>query len=385
MKKASIILIICFVLGCAGRNLNTQETTIQNQKENTPLDTNQQNMIFGNIDEAYIGMDKDLEKLSDEAVRSAFEMAVDTLKKDPGHTRANIVLFNAHVYKSNQKQVLEQYKKLIALKPETSASCVELGSLFARLGKISEAIVFFERSVELDPNFVEGYYNLGRALTLNRQLDQAITAYNKNIKLDPKHYRAWNNLGWIYMIQKDYEPAEKHFNKALEIKPDYDVAHSNLGNLSLLQQDYALAVKQFKQYIDLKPDDPEGYRKLASAYQNNQQLDDAITTFRELLKHKPDDYVAMNNLAILLLSQARFGESVRLLTDVYNARHVNKKLKNEVKKALALASFQLAETLATHIDKKQQAIKAYEDYLKYSNHLSEARTQQVQEKISALQ
>jgi hypothetical protein len=36
MKKASIILIIYFVLGCAGQNLNTQETTIQNQKENTP-------------------------------------------------------------------------------------------------------------------------------------------------------------------------------------------------------------------------------------------------------------------------------------------------------------------------------------------------------------
>jgi tetratricopeptide (TPR) repeat protein len=392
MKKASIILIAIIVFGCAGQNINvnnkaeplTGQTHENNLKEKS-LENKTKNLSFKNIDDAYISMHKDLEELSDYSVRSAFELAVDVLKKEPTHVRANIVLFNAHLFKGNEDQVLEQFQKLISLNPKKSKSCIELGTLFAQLGKISEAIVLFQRSIELDPNCVEGYYNLGRAYSLKRQFDQSINAYKQNIKIDPEHYRAWNNLGWIYMLKKEYKKATEHFNKALEIKPDYSVSLINLGTISLLQKDYDLSEKQFKQYIELRPDDPDGYRNLASVYQKKNQLDDAINTFRELLKIKPDDYVGMNNLAVLLLSKARYGESVKLFREVYNAKQINIKFKNEVKNSLAVASFHLAETLATHADKKQQAVKAYEDYLTYSDNLPDKSIQQVKDKISALQ
>ena len=395
MKKLSIILIIVFVFGCAGQNINrykdtappkkTQQTTKHIQKEKATLETRQKTILFENLDAAFIAMNKNLNELNDEAVRSAFEIAVDVLKKDPDHIRANIVLFNAYLYKANEEQTVEQFNKLAVLEPKKPESCIELGTLFARLGRVSEAIVLFQRSVELDPNFVEGYYNLGRAFSLKRQFDQSINAYTKTIELAPKHHRALNNLGWIYMIKKDYKKAKEHINKAIENKPDYGVAHLNLGTINLLQQDFDLAEKNFKHFIELKPEDPEGYRNLASVYQKKQQFDDAITMFRKLLKYKPDDYVAMNNLAVLLLSKARYGESVRLLQEVYNADIKNSKFKAEVKKSLALASFHLAETLATHADKKQQAVKAYEDYLNYSDNLSETAIQQVKDKITALQ
>jgi Flp pilus assembly protein TadD len=395
MKKASIILSIVFVLACAGQNINTnltsdtpskktQQTTKNNHQKKNTRKTNQ-SMLFKNIDDAYMAMKKDLEKLTDDAVRSAFDIAVEVLKKDPAHIRANIVLFNAHLYKANKEQTVEQFKKLLTLQPKTSESCIDLGTLLARLGKIPEAIIFFEKSVEIDPDFVEGYYNLGRAYSINRQFDQAINAYQKNIEMNPKHYRAWNNLGWIYMIRKDFEKGSEHFNKAIEIKQDYSVAHLNLGTIYLLEEKYDLAEKKFKTYIELKPDNPDGYKNLTTVYQKKQQFDDAIVMFRKLLKLKPDDYLTMNNLAVLLLSKARYGESVKLLKCVYNASIKNDSFKKEVKKTLAVATFHLAETLATHADKKDQALIAYADYLKYADNLSETAIKQVKDKIAALQ
>jgi len=392
----SIIMSMMIVLSCAGQNINTnpetdtsskkiKETTKRSQKTQRSRKIHQQKVLFENIDDAFMAMKKDLDNLPDDTVKSAFEIAVDILKKNPGHIRANIVLFNAHLYKANKEETVEQFKKLLALNPKTSESCIDLGTLLARLGKIPEAIAFFEKSVEITPDFAEGYYNLGRAYSINRQFDQAINAYLRNIEIEPKHYRAWNNLGWIYMIRKDFEKSLDHYNKAIEIKHDYSVAHLNLGTIYLLQKKYDLAEKKFKQYIEFRPDNPDGYKNLASVYQKKQQFDDAIAMFRKLLKLKPNDYLAMNNLAVLLLSKARYGESVKLLKHVYNANTINDKFKTEVKKSLAVATFHLAETLATHADKKSQAIQAYEDYLKYADNLSETVTKQVQDKISAIQ
>ncbi|ETR72494.1 MAG: hypothetical protein OMM_07485 [Candidatus Magnetoglobus multicellularis str. Araruama] len=75
------------------------------------------------------------------------------------------------------------------------------------------------------------------------------------------------------------------------------------------------------------------------------------------MTHKPDDLIAMNNLAVLLLSKARYGESVRLLKTVYNTDIADKKFKSEVSKTLAVASFHLAEALADHSDKKSKPFK----------------------------
>jgi len=394
MKKAGLIFIIGFVLSCAGQTINTRETPktpstkssqTTNQKKNIPVETNEKKMSFENLDEAYMAMCQNLEQLPDDAVKSAFDLAVDILREDPGHVRANIVLFNAHLYKANKEQVIEQIKKIVTLNPKKPESCIELGTLFARLGKISEAIIFFQKSIDLDSSFVEGYYNLARAKSLKRQFDQAINAYKKTIKLSPKHHRAWNNLGWIYMIKKDYKKATKHFKKALEMKPDYSVAYLNLGTISLLQKNLDQAEKEFKTFIKQKPNSPDGYRNLATVYQQKQQFDDAISAFRALLKIKPDDYVAMNNLAVMLLSKAKYGESVKLLQKVYHSNLANEKIKSEVKKSLSLASYHMAETLSRLDDKKDQAIKAYEDYLKYSDDLSEKHIQQIKDKISALQ
>jgi len=394
MKKIVSILIIVFVLSCAGQNTKTinkaNHSPKQTQYNSTPiqkdtLESNQDKVTFSNIDDAYTAITQKLDQLPEHVVRSAFETALNVLKKDPDHIRANLVLFHAHLYKANEDQTIKQFKKLITLNPKTPESCIELGTVFARLGKISEAIVFFQKSVELDNNYVEGYYNLGRAFSIKRQFDQAINAYKKNIELAPDHYRALNNLGWIYMNKNDFQKAIGYFNRSIESKPDYSIAYSNLGRICLLQKDFDTAEKNFQQYIKIKPEDPEGYRNLASVYQKKQDFDAAITSLRKLLEHKSDDLIAMNNLAVLLLSQARYGESVKLLQQVYQADFKDNKFRTEVKKALAQAYFHLAETLAKNADKKQQAVKAYRNYLKYSDNLPQEVIQQTNDKIAALQ
>ncbi|ETR72493.1 MAG: TPR repeat-containing protein [Candidatus Magnetoglobus multicellularis str. Araruama] len=240
MKKASAIIIVCLIIGCASQHSSTATNTLsQTHPEQSKEDASQikqQKVFYNNIDDAFNAMTHHLDKLSDDAVKSAFDLAVAELKKDPAHVRANIVLFKAHLYKANEDQVVEQFKKLIILTPKVSEECIELGTIFAQLGKISHAIRQFQASVDINPSFIPGYYNLGRAYFMKRHYEESIKAYEKTIELAPKHYRAWNNLGWIYMAKKDFKKATDMISNALEIKPDYAVAYMNLGTINLLQK-----------------------------------------------------------------------------------------------------------------------------------------------------
>ena len=366
------------------RDTKTNENDSQvHQKQHK--NNKQTTFSFKNIDEAYLTMTKQLAELPEESVKSAFELAINTLKKDPEHVRANIVLFEAHLYKGNKEQIVEQFKRLISIRPKTPERCIELGTVIAKLGKIPEAMFMFQRSVDLDPNFSTGYYNLGRAYFMQHYYDKAIIAYKKTIELDPQEHRAWNNLGWVYMAQKNYEDCEFHLKKSIEVKKNYPVAHLNLGLAYIVQKKLDDAEQILKKYIELKPEDSEGYRNLSSVYQQKGDLDAAIQTLKNFLERKPDDIVAKNNLAVLLLSKAKYKESVRLLKSIKDKKVKDPKFKKEVLKTLAVASYHLAESLAKINGKHHQAIESYQDYLQFSENLSPKNIKSVKDKIKRLE
>ncbi|MBF0452784.1 MAG: tetratricopeptide repeat protein [Candidatus Magnetomorum sp.] len=400
MKKSLLMILICILWACASQDLRSQSSESLSSPQPPSKDTRPLNSTAGNatstgepvekksyktIDDAYSAMKKNLSELPEESVKSAFELAVKTLKDHPNHVIANIVLFEAHLYKKNEEQVVELFNKLVRLTPETPELCIELGAVIAKLGKISEAMIQFQRSVELDPNYATGYYNLGRAYFMKRDFEQAIIAYKKTVELNPREHRAWNNLGWVYMAQKDFEHSMTSLKRAIQEKQDYPVAYLNLGMVYLLQKDLDNAEGMFKQYIELKPDDSEGYRNLSSVYQQKGKMDDAIQILRTFLQIKPDDIIAKNNLAVLLLSKARYGESVRLLKSIHNKNVNDPKFNKEVAKTLAVASYHLAEALTKREGKSKQAIDAYRDYLNLSDNLSEDLIKEIEMKIKRLE
>ncbi|HTU20758.1 MAG TPA: tetratricopeptide repeat protein [Gemmataceae bacterium] len=89
------------------------------------------------------------------------------------------------------------------------------GNALANQGKLDEARVAFERTLELKPDFPEAYKNLAD-IHLNRgSFDKAVVAYQKALTLTPAYREAENNLGIAFLSQGAYSPAQETFGRLL--------------------------------------------------------------------------------------------------------------------------------------------------------------------------
>jgi tetratricopeptide (TPR) repeat protein len=86
----------------------------------------------------------------------------------------------------DREKALDYYQKAIAANPSDASLHNNLGSLYADMGKISEAQAEFQKSAELNPAGAgRVYYNLGVVMYNKGKMDEAATALKKATELDP--------------------------------------------------------------------------------------------------------------------------------------------------------------------------------------------------------
>jgi tetratricopeptide (TPR) repeat protein len=74
------------------------------------------------------------------------------------------------------------------------------------------------------------WYSVGNERAKNGDNDDALIAYDKALELDPNHVSAWNNKGIILSRLKRFEEAIICYDKAIEIDPKYTNAWYNKAN-----------------------------------------------------------------------------------------------------------------------------------------------------------
>ncbi|KYN06504.1 Cell division cycle protein 27 like protein [Cyphomyrmex costatus] len=113
--------------------------------------------------------------------------------------------------------------------PKSYSAWCATGNLFSAQTEHETAIKFFQRAIQVDPNFPYAYTLLGHEYVLTEELDKAITAFRNAIRLDPRHYNAWFGLGTIFSKQEQYSLAELHFKRALQINPQNSALMCHIG------------------------------------------------------------------------------------------------------------------------------------------------------------
>lgn len=80
-----------------------------------------------------------------------------------------------------------------------------------------EAINFYERATNDDPNNADNFAELGAAYYIAHQWDQAIAALERAVQLQPDHGHAHYYLGVLYAAKGDRARAEKELNTVLQV------------------------------------------------------------------------------------------------------------------------------------------------------------------------
>ena len=103
-------------------------------------------------------------------------------------------------------------------------------------GKTDDAIRDYRRALELQPEWKEGWWNLGMLQYSSRRFSDAISTFQRVTAFAPKLGMAWSLLGLSEYETGNYEDAVAHLQKAQElgISEDEEIARVSAYHLGLL-------------------------------------------------------------------------------------------------------------------------------------------------------
>ena len=103
-----------------------------------------------------------------------------------------------------------------------------LGGAHEALGELKQAIIAFKKVTELNPHYLDGYYNLGVSLQNYGNIEDSIKAYKKCISINKNHAESYINLGIALRHLDKIEDSIEVFTKILSFKPDFAEAYYHL-------------------------------------------------------------------------------------------------------------------------------------------------------------
>jgi tetratricopeptide (TPR) repeat protein len=114
---------------------------------------------------------------------------------------------NPDTRKQDQDKALDYYQKVLQLTPDDASLHNNLGSLYADMGKVTEAQAEFQKAAELKPAEASTYYyNLGVIFVNKGKMDDAAAALKKSTEIDPNNANAWYWYGMALMGKAEFKP-----------------------------------------------------------------------------------------------------------------------------------------------------------------------------------
>lgn len=164
---------------------------------------------------------------------------------------------------NNTEERLKQSQQLVTSYPTSARALVVLGDAYFDVSDHAKSREQYQKAIELDPNWVGGYFSLG----------------NSYMTIEPK----------------DLKKAEENFSKVAALKPDLSGSHVYLGDAYRAQNDLEKARASYEKAIEKDPNDALTYLKRGHVNSYLGSYDEARNDYRKAAELNPDNRIAPIN------------------------------------------------------------------------------------------
>jgi tetratricopeptide (TPR) repeat protein len=160
-----------------------------------------------------------------------------------------------------------------------------------------KSIGYFEK-VSTDDIEYDDYLRIGKMYSEMKDMTQAITYYNKAIEKDPENGDGYYELGKGYFNNENYISAIDNFGKAKSKGLKTSILYLYSGLANYYEKKYDDAASDFQTSIDLKPTTIT-YLFLAKSYRQMGKNEAAIKEYENALSLEPDNQEAKDAIKVL--------------------------------------------------------------------------------------
>ena len=254
-------------------------------------------------------------------------------------------------------KAIEEYRAAIDADPTSAYLTSGLAELYAKTGRIRDAVIEAQDIIKRDPNNLEARRLLGRIYLRSlgdmqagngsdSVLKLAIEQYEQIIRLQPDSMDDHLLLGRLYRLNNDLQKAEAEFKTAVKLQPDSEEAittlaylynelgdtaraaqvlssvpqngrsaklYSALGYTYEQQKQYKNAVEAYRHAIELDRDNLDAIRGLAENLLNDGQSDAALEQYKVIADANPEDAQTYVRIAEIYRKQGKFDRALENL------------------------------------------------------------------------
>jgi len=197
-------------------------------------------------------------------------------------------------------------------KPKNAGDFYLRASLAAQNGKPEAAIRDYSQTIQLNPDFLDAYFQRGLAyLTLN-QPQSAIADFTEVVNRPSGNLKiyAYNNRGNAYSRLNNWKAAVDDYNQAIRLSPGIANFYYNRGNAKDRLGDSDGAIADYTQTLRLNPKDAEAYFRRGNVLSRTRQYQSAIKDFNAALQLNPKDKSAYNNRGLAYMRSGNWQAAI---------------------------------------------------------------------------
>lgn len=149
------------------------------------------------------------------------------------------------------------FRRAVEIWPDFLNAFYDLGRTNEQLGHWNEAINAYKRTFAIDTTFSDAIFRAGIVYDGMGKTDSAIICYEYVTKKNPNNTTAFNNLSFIYFKNKDFKKSLEVCKTAYSVNPNNTDALLNIGKIFINTNEKDSAIYYFDQAYSARGNDVE--------------------------------------------------------------------------------------------------------------------------------
>ena len=247
-----------------------------------------------------------IEMLSEETTElSIAEWTIRNSRQGPALAAALCSKGSKLTIQGEYEEALTYFQKAAETNPDDPDAWYGLGSCYVGLEQPDDAIAAYKQPIEKDPDNAVAHFILAMYYKAIEQYDLEVLTLMEVIRIDPTNLRAQLELGRAYgALERTGEQIDT-FEGILADQPDHIPTLLDLGTTLGAMGRLEEAIAMFDRANDLEPGNELIYYNMGVTYNRMNEPDEAIRAYTRAIRANPRMAPAHYNLGMTYMAQGR--------------------------------------------------------------------------------